>query len=186
MLALQCRPRPIGDYDCYKVRAEICVEFDRRSGSSSRLSCSTIVAIIMLPLNLVIYTPLVFNGNNIDVMEILDFGALITSLVVVIGAIVLGIYSGTKVKSHEFRIYANKVSGRRNNPLLGASPPPTHLCLLGWELRGSLSYITVWTCLQLGRRCAHLVEGCQLLHCGRAPLRGGTRHFECDDLVGAA
>mmetsp|Transcript_34080 Transcript_34080/g.81568 ORF Transcript_34080/g.81568 Transcript_34080/m.81568 type:complete len:421 (+) Transcript_34080:351-1613(+) len=76
--------------------------------SVTMTAISTIVAIVMLPLNLVVYTPLVFSGNSIDVVEILDFGALITSLVVVISAICLGIYSGTKVKSHEFHIYANK------------------------------------------------------------------------------
>lgn len=71
---------------------------------------STVLAVVMLPLNLYIYVPLVFNNGDVDVVEILDFRALMTSLVVVFSAIGLGIFASGKVTHPKFHIYANWVS----------------------------------------------------------------------------
>ena len=72
---------------------------------------STILAIIMLPLNLAIYTPLIFKGDNdVKVTEMLDFGTLVTSICVVFGAIGAGIMASMKVDNHNFHIFANRVS----------------------------------------------------------------------------
>ena len=72
---------------------------------------STILAIIMLPLNLAIYTPLIFNGDNgVVVTEMLDFGTLVTSICVVFGAIGAGIMASVKIDNHNFHIFANRVS----------------------------------------------------------------------------
>ena len=72
---------------------------------------STILAIIMLPLNLAIYTPLIFKGDNdVKVTEMLDFGTLVTSICVVFGAIGAGIMASVKIDNHNFHIFANRVS----------------------------------------------------------------------------
>ena len=72
---------------------------------------STILAIIMLPLNLAIYTPLIFKGeDDVKVTEMLDFGTLVTSICVVFGAIGAGIMASVKIDNHNFHIFANRVS----------------------------------------------------------------------------
>ena len=71
---------------------------------------STILALVMLPLNLYLYSPMIFNSNDeVDFVELLDFGALATSLVVVFSAIGLGIFFSVKVDNHNFHIFANRV-----------------------------------------------------------------------------
>lgn len=76
--------------------------------SVTMTAISTILAVVMLPLNLYIYTPLAFNDDQVDVMEILDFRALTTSLIVVISAIGLGIFASDKVPHPQFHVYANR------------------------------------------------------------------------------
>jgi len=72
---------------------------------------STILAIIMLPLNLAIYTPLIFKGeDDVKVTEMLDFSTLVTSICVVFGAIGAGIMASVKIDNHNFHIFANRVS----------------------------------------------------------------------------
>lgn len=79
--------------------------------SVTMTAISTILAVIMLPLNLYIYVPRVFNNNDdIDVFEILDFRALMTSLVVVFSGIGLGIFASGRVTHPKFHVYANWVS----------------------------------------------------------------------------
>jgi len=71
---------------------------------------STILALVMLPLNLYLYSPMIFNSNDeVDFVELLDFGALATSLVVVFSAIGLGIFFSVKVDNHNFHIFANRL-----------------------------------------------------------------------------
>ena len=70
---------------------------------------STILAIIMLPINLAIYAPLALNDNEVNVMEMLDFGTLLTSIVVVFSAIGMGIMFSVKIDNHNFHIFANRV-----------------------------------------------------------------------------
>lgn len=77
--------------------------------SVTMTAISTVLAVVMLPLNLSIYAPLIFNNNDVNVMEILDFRALLTSLFVVFSAIGLGIFASCKVhESHTFHIFANR------------------------------------------------------------------------------
>lgn len=71
---------------------------------------STIVAIVMLPLNLIIYSKMAFNNNREDVVDIIDFGSLFTSLIVVFSAIGMGLFATAKVDSHNFNVLANRVS----------------------------------------------------------------------------
>ncbi|KAL7552885.1 hypothetical protein ACHAWF_016130 [Thalassiosira exigua] len=71
---------------------------------------STILSVIMLPLNLYFYIPKAFsNSDDVDVFGILDFGSLMTSILVVFGAIGSGIYASDKVKHPKFHVYANRV-----------------------------------------------------------------------------
>ena len=79
--------------------------------SVTMTAISTILAIIMLPLNLAIYTPLIFKGDNdVKVTEMLDFGTLVTSIFVVFGAIGAGIMASVQIDNHNFHIFANRVS----------------------------------------------------------------------------
>lgn len=73
---------------------------------------STLLAIIMLPLNLAIYTPMIFNGDDdaqLNVYETIDFGSLMTSIFVVFGAIGSGVLASIKVDNHNFHIWANRL-----------------------------------------------------------------------------
>jgi len=76
--------------------------------SVTMTAISTILAIVMLPLNLYIYIPLAFNDDEVDVLAILDFSALMNSLLVVISAISLGIFASDKVPHRKFHVYANR------------------------------------------------------------------------------
>ena len=60
----------------------------------------------MLPLNLMLYTKYSYDD---DIVEILDWTALFTSLVVVIGAIGLGLFCSAKIHSHRFNVFCNKM-----------------------------------------------------------------------------
>lgn len=78
--------------------------------SVSMTAISTVLAVVMLPLNLYIYAPAVLNNNadEVDVSEILDFGALMTSLCVVFSAIGMGLFASDKIDNHNFHIAANR------------------------------------------------------------------------------
>ncbi len=78
--------------------------------SVTMTAISTIVAIVMLPLNLMIYSKLAFNQADNDFVNIIDFGPLFTSLIVVFAAISLGIVATDKIDSHKFNVRANGVS----------------------------------------------------------------------------
>jgi predicted Na+-dependent transporter len=74
--------------------------------SVTMTAISTLLSTIMLPLNLCIYSKYSYDD---DVLAVLDWVALFSSLVVVIGAIGLGIFCSAKVHSHRFNVIANKV-----------------------------------------------------------------------------
>lgn len=76
--------------------------------SVTMTAISTLLAIVMLPLNLYLYTPMAFNDDQIDVFAVLDFSALVTSLIVVVSAVCLGIFVSEKVEHPGFHIYANR------------------------------------------------------------------------------
>jgi len=74
--------------------------------SITMTSISTILSMIMLPLNLYMYTSLAF-GGGFDVMKMISFKDLATSLIVVISACTIGVIASTKKKSHKFNVHAN-------------------------------------------------------------------------------
>lgn len=74
--------------------------------SITMTSISTILAMVLLPLNLYVYSWLAF-GDEVDVMRMLDFRELATSLAVVISAVTIGVMASTKKKSHNFNVHAN-------------------------------------------------------------------------------
>mmetsp|Transcript_11337 Transcript_11337/g.17439 ORF Transcript_11337/g.17439 Transcript_11337/m.17439 type:complete len:418 (+) Transcript_11337:134-1387(+) len=74
--------------------------------SITMTSISTVLAMVMLPLNLYVYSSLAF-GDEVDVMRMLDFKELATSLAVVITAVTIGVMASTKKKSHNFNVHAN-------------------------------------------------------------------------------
>lgn len=74
--------------------------------SVTMTAISTLLSTIMLPLNLCIYSKYSYDD---DVLAVLDWVALFSSLVVVIGAIGLGIFCSAKVHSHRFNVIANKL-----------------------------------------------------------------------------
>lgn len=74
--------------------------------SVTMTAISTILAIIALPLNLLIYSNLTYDD---DVVSQLNWGSLFISLTVVIGAIVTGLTCSEMVHSHRFNKIANKL-----------------------------------------------------------------------------
>mmetsp|Transcript_15888 Transcript_15888/g.33858 ORF Transcript_15888/g.33858 Transcript_15888/m.33858 type:complete len:416 (+) Transcript_15888:217-1464(+) len=76
--------------------------------SVTMTAISTIVAMVMLPLNLMIYSKLAFNQADKDFVHMIDFGPLFTSLVVVFAAISLGVVATDKIDSHNFNLQANR------------------------------------------------------------------------------
>ena len=75
--------------------------------SVTMTAISTLLSVVMLPLNLYIYTT--YSYKN-DVVRQLDWISLFGSLVVVIGAIVAGMVCSARVKSFKFNRRANAVS----------------------------------------------------------------------------
>ena len=74
--------------------------------SVTMTAISTLLSIIMLPLNLLVYAKYSYED---DIIHSLDWGSLFTALVVVIGAITLGLFCSAKVRSHKFNVISNKV-----------------------------------------------------------------------------
>mmetsp|Transcript_43899 Transcript_43899/g.81634 ORF Transcript_43899/g.81634 Transcript_43899/m.81634 type:complete len:653 (-) Transcript_43899:86-2044(-) len=74
--------------------------------SVTMTAISTLLSIVMLPINLTIYTTFSYSG---DVVKNLDWISLFVSLVVVIGAIGSGLFCSAKVHSHRFNLLANKL-----------------------------------------------------------------------------
>lgn len=78
--------------------------------SVTMTAISTILAVITLPANLLMYANLAYEA---DVTSKLDWKSIFTALVVVISAIVLGIYVSARVHSLRFKLIANKVGTSR-------------------------------------------------------------------------
>mmetsp|Transcript_16517 Transcript_16517/g.27486 ORF Transcript_16517/g.27486 Transcript_16517/m.27486 type:complete len:456 (-) Transcript_16517:183-1550(-) len=76
--------------------------------SVTMTAISTLMSVVMLPLNLLLYTKYSYED---DVVSSLDWASLFTALAVVISAITLGLFASAKVKSHRF----NKISNRCGN-----------------------------------------------------------------------
>ena len=74
--------------------------------SVTMTAISTLLSIIMLPANLLLYSKFSYDD---DIIAALDWVALFIALVVVIGAISLGLLCSAKIHSHKFNAFANKV-----------------------------------------------------------------------------
>lgn len=74
--------------------------------SVTMTAVSTVLSILTLPLNLLMYSNLTYDD---DVVSKLDWVSLFRSLVVVVGAITLGLVCSARVHSHRFNKVANKL-----------------------------------------------------------------------------
>lgn len=74
--------------------------------SVTMTAISTVVSIVTMPLNLLLYSKLTYDD---DVVSQLDWASLFTSLVVVMGAIAIGLVCSAKVHSRRFNKVANKL-----------------------------------------------------------------------------
>ena len=74
--------------------------------SVTMTAISTLLSVVMLPANLLLYARLSYEGN---ILEILDWWALFTALAIVIGAISLGLFCSVRFDSHRFHLNANRV-----------------------------------------------------------------------------
>ena len=76
-------------------------------------TCSSLMSIVMLPLNLFIYTYLVYgdakNENGESILQQVDFPTLFYTLAIVMAAISSGIYAGYKWDTPRFHVLANKL-----------------------------------------------------------------------------
>lgn len=74
--------------------------------SVTMTAVSTILSCITLPANLLLYSKFSYDD---DVVASLDWPSLFTALVIVIGAITLGLICSAKLHSHNFNAMANKL-----------------------------------------------------------------------------
>jgi predicted Na+-dependent transporter len=74
--------------------------------SVTMTAISTILSIAMLPLNVLIYSRIQYGAN---ILNTLDWPSLGISLVVVISAILLGLFCSHKFDNEKFRVRANKL-----------------------------------------------------------------------------
>ena len=74
--------------------------------SVTMTAVSTICSIVMLPLNIYLYTATTFDA---DVLATLNWSALFQSIIFVVSAVGLGLLASAKVNSHRFNLYANKL-----------------------------------------------------------------------------
>lgn len=74
--------------------------------SVTMTAISTLLSILALPINLIIYSKFSYND---DVISSLDWTSLFVALVIVITAILLGLLSSAKIHSHKFNMIANKL-----------------------------------------------------------------------------
>lgn len=77
--------------------------------SVTMTAISTILSCVALPANLLLYSKFSYND---DVVALLDWTSLFTALVVVIGAITLGLICSAQIHSHKFNAWSNKVRCR--------------------------------------------------------------------------
>lgn len=75
--------------------------------SVTMTAISTVLSVIALPVNLLIYARLSYNA---DVIASLDWTALFVSLAIVLTAIGLGLWASERLNSHNFNLHANRVS----------------------------------------------------------------------------
>eukprot|EP00594_Rhizosolenia_setigera_P001151 CAMPEP_0178946402 /NCGR_PEP_ID=MMETSP0789-20121207/4263_1 /TAXON_ID=3005 /ORGANISM="Rhizosolenia setigera, Strain CCMP 1694" /LENGTH=336 /DNA_ID=CAMNT_0020626385 /DNA_START=1 /DNA_END=1011 /DNA_ORIENTATION=- len=74
--------------------------------SVTMTTVSTFLSLVMLPLNLFIYSSRAFDA---DVINTIDWESLVVALVIVIAAILLGLLCSSKIKSKAFSAFCNKL-----------------------------------------------------------------------------
>ncbi len=74
--------------------------------SVTMTTISTLLSIVMLPVNLVLYATTTYSDA---VVKSLDWSALFVSLIVVIGGIFSGLVCSATINSPRFNLIANKV-----------------------------------------------------------------------------
>jgi predicted Na+-dependent transporter len=74
--------------------------------SVTMTALSTLLSVVFMPLNLLIYTRYSYED---DVIDNLDWASLFLSLAIVISAVGLGLLCSWKVHSHRFNMMANYV-----------------------------------------------------------------------------
>jgi len=75
--------------------------------SVTMTAISTLVSVVALPLNLLLYAKYTYNDD--DIVESLDWGKLIFAIFVVICAIGVGLWASAYAASQDFRVTANKI-----------------------------------------------------------------------------
>lgn len=91
--------------------------------SVTMTAVSTILSIIMLPLNLLLYTKFSYQA---DVLSNLDWMALFTALVIVIAAIAAGLTCSAKIHSRRFNKAANQLGNAAGLALIVFSATMTN------------------------------------------------------------
>ena len=74
--------------------------------SVTMTAISTCLSIVLLPVNLILYSKAAFGVN---LAEILDWGSLVTAILLVMGAVLAGLYASKRYNSHHFNLMANRV-----------------------------------------------------------------------------
>jgi predicted Na+-dependent transporter len=130
--------------------------------SVAMTAVSTICSIAFLPLNLLIYSTLIYEGDG-DVVKELDWGALFISLSMVILAITSGLFCSARVHSPVFNVYANRFGNFAGVALILVStvlssggPNNTAGIVQVWQ-QGFLFYLGVASPCVLGLIAANLV-----------------------------
>lgn len=91
--------------------------------SVTMTAVSTLLSAVMLPLNLFVYAKYSYDD---DIVHNLDWVSLFVSLVVVIGAIALGLFCSAKIYSHRFNVIANKLGNLAGISLVIFSATMSH------------------------------------------------------------
>jgi len=86
--------------------------------SVTMTAASTLFSVIMLPINLLVYTR---GLTDDDVANALDWRSLFTSIVVVISAISLGLFASSQENSHNFNVHANRLGNAAGFALISFS-----------------------------------------------------------------
>ena len=88
--------------------------------SVTMTAISTILSIITLPLNLLLYTKFCYNRN---VVANVDWSSVFVALNIVISAVALGLFASYSNRSHKFNMIVNKV--RLDDRYMAAAGAPT-------------------------------------------------------------
>jgi len=75
--------------------------------SVTMTAISTCLSVVLLPLNLILFAKLAYGKE--DLAYSLDWGSLVTALLLVIAAVLAGLYASKRQNSHHFNINANRV-----------------------------------------------------------------------------